>query len=38
MNTDVDALSGRVDQEIDRLPGVSGPGREADRFYVSLRR
>ena len=35
MNKDVDALNRRVEQEIDRLPGVSGPGREAGRFYVS---
>ena len=35
MNKDVDALNRRVAQEIDRLPAVSGPGREAGRFYVS---
>ena len=35
MEVDVDALDRTVDEELAKLPAVSGSGREADKFYVS---
>ena len=35
MGVDDDALRAKAEQAADRLPGVSGPGRENDKFYIS---
>ncbi|MFV0400210.1 MAG: ATP-dependent chaperone ClpB [Oscillospiraceae bacterium] len=35
MDVDVDALNRAIDEEIRKIPGVSGPGREPDKIYVS---
>ena len=35
MNHDVEAMKRSVLQSINKKPGVSGPGREADKIYVS---
>jgi len=35
MGTDRHAVLAAVDEEIHKLPGVSGPGREPDKIYVS---
>ena len=35
MRIDVNAMKNACDREIRRIPKVSGPGREADRVYVS---
>src|SRR5215475_1067124 len=36
-NVAVDALTRRVDQELDRLPKVSGPGGAAEQIYITGR-
>jgi ATP-dependent Clp protease ATP-binding subunit ClpB len=33
----IDALKGRVDQELERMPKVSGPGGAADQIYITGR-
>jgi ATP-dependent Clp protease ATP-binding subunit ClpB len=35
MGVDADSFRARLREEIERLPGVSGPGREPDKIYVS---
>ncbi|MCL2352363.1 MAG: ATP-dependent chaperone ClpB [Firmicutes bacterium] len=36
MNADADAALSMLDAAIARIPGVSGPGREPDKVYVSM--
>ena len=38
MGVTVESLEAAVHQEIDRLPKVTGSGREADKYYVVLRK
>ena len=37
MDVPVDALHKEIEQEVSRLPKVSGPGKEANKIYVSQR-
>lgn len=35
MGVTVESLDAAVEAEVDKLPGVTGSGRDADRFYIS---
>ena len=35
LGADVSAVKKSADEELEKLPGVTGPGREADRIYIS---